>query len=79
MAEAKIEDRLFHRVLREKWRKIDRGEGVYLFDTDGNRYIDACAGVHVVSIGHGVKEIVDAMSEQASKVCFTYGNFLSQP
>ena len=61
MAEAKIEDRLFHRVLREKWRKIDRGEGVYLFDTDGNRYIDACAGVHVVSIGHGVKEIVDAM------------------
>ena len=43
------------------------------------RYLDACAGVHVVSIGHGGQEIVDAMAEQAAKICFTYGRFITQP
>ncbi|MCZ6678055.1 MAG: aminotransferase class III-fold pyridoxal phosphate-dependent enzyme [Candidatus Poribacteria bacterium] len=79
MVEAQTEDYIFHRVLKQKWQQIERGEGVYLFDTEGNRYIDACAGVHVVSIGHGVKEIADAMHEQASQVCFTYSRFLTQP
>ena len=71
-------ERIFHRTLRGKWPCISHGEGVYLFDTDGNRYLDACAGVHVVSIGHGVEEVVEAMSEQARKVCFAYGRFVSE-
>jgi adenosylmethionine-8-amino-7-oxononanoate aminotransferase len=79
MSEPQIEDGIFHRTLKQKWQQIERGEGIYLYDTDGNRYLDACAGVHVVSIGHGVKEIADAMHEQASKVCFTYSRFLTQP
>ena len=79
MVEAKTGDRIFHRVLKEKWQQISHGEGVYLIDTQGKRYLDACAGVHVVSIGHGVKEIADAMHKQASRVCFTYSRFLTQP
>ena len=79
MIEAQIEDHIFHRTLKTKWQQIDRGEGVYLFDTEGQRYLDACAGVHVVSIGHGVKEIADVMREQASQICFTYSRFLSRP
>ena len=79
MNEPQIEDRIFHRTLKKKWQQIERGEGIYLYDTDSNRYLDACAGVHVVSIGHGVEEIADAMREQASKVCFTYSRFLTQP
>ena len=71
-------DRIFHRTLKKEWQYITHGAGIYLFDTEGKRYLDAAAGVHVVSIGHGVKEIVDAMEEQASKVCFTYGRFLTQ-
>ena len=47
---------------------------IYLI-REGKRYLDACAGVHVVSIGHGVKEIADVMGEQASQVCFTYSRF----
>jgi adenosylmethionine-8-amino-7-oxononanoate aminotransferase len=70
-------DHIFHRVLRERWRTISHGDGVYLFDTDGNRYLDACGGVHVVSIGHGVKEVVEAIQKQASRVSFTYNQFLN--
>ena len=72
-------ERIFHRTLKDKWPKISHGEGVYLVDVEGNRYLDACAGVHVVSIGHGVKEIAEAMQEQASKVCFTYSQFITDP
>ena len=73
------EDRLFHRARRDHWPRISHGEGVYLYDEDGRAYLDACAGVHVVSIGHGVPEIAAAMERQARKVCFTYARFLTQP
>jgi adenosylmethionine-8-amino-7-oxononanoate aminotransferase len=79
MAETLLDDHIFHRTLKDKWPKISHGQGVYLYDTDGSRYLDACAGVHVVSIGHGVGEIVEAMCEQAAKVAFAYGRFVSQP
>ena len=78
MLEIQDGDRIFHRTLKKNWQYITHGDGIYLFDTEGKRYLDAAAGVHVVSIGHGVKEVVDAMQEQASKVCFTYGRFLTQ-
>lgn len=77
MSEPTSPDHIFHRVLKDKWLKISHGKGVHLFDSEGKRYIDACGGVHVVSIGHGVGEIVEAMLEQASKVAFTYSHFLS--
>ena len=78
MTEVQNDDHIFHRTLKQQWQQISHGEGVYLFDTEGKRYLDACAGVHVVSIGHGVKEIADVMGEQASQVCFTYSRFLTQ-
>ena len=70
---------IFHRIKKERWPVISHGKGVYLYDTDGNRYLDACAGVHVVSIGHGVAEVAEAMYQQAGKVSFAYGKFLSEP
>ena len=72
-------ERIFHRSLKDVWPMISHGDGVHLVDVDGNRYLDACAGVHVVSIGHGVQEIAEAMREQAGKVAFTYAQFLTQP
>ena len=72
-------DRLFHRARRDQWLEVSHGEGVYLFDTAGRSYLDACAGVHVVSIGHGIPEIAAAMQAQASKVSFTYSRFITQP
>lgn len=59
---------------------IVRGEGVYVYDEQGNRYLDAIGGVGVVNIGHGVKEIVDAIASQARTLAFSYAGFVdNQP
>ena len=52
---------------------IVRGEGVYVFDDAGKRYLDAVGGVGVVNIGHGVEEVIGAMTEQARTLAFSYG------
>ncbi len=49
------------------------GEGVYVFDDEGNRYLDAIGGVGVVNIGHGVEGPIQAMADQTRKLAFTYG------
>lgn len=47
---------------------IDRGEGIYVFDEAGNRYLDAAASLWYMNVGYGRDEIVDAMDEQARKL-----------
>ncbi len=59
---------------------VDRGEGIYLYDQDGRRYIDASAGPQTANIGHGNKRVVDAMAEQAARVAFAFrSHFLNEP
>ena len=61
--------RVIHRDLHADLPIIERGEGIYLFDADGNRYIDGSgASSAVTAIGHGVKEVVDAITAQASRI-----------
>ncbi len=64
---------VLYRNQRREFPIIERGEGVYLYDRDGKRYLDAMAGAGVVAIGHGVTEVVDAIHRQASNVAFAYG------
>jgi acetylornithine/N-succinyldiaminopimelate aminotransferase len=45
-----------------------RGEGVYVWDEDGKRYLDAVAGVAVNTLGHGHPGLVKAISEQAAAI-----------
>jgi adenosylmethionine-8-amino-7-oxononanoate aminotransferase len=47
---------------------IERGEGAYVWDSDGKRYLDGLAGLFVVQAGHGRQELADAAAEQASKL-----------
>ena len=51
-----------------------RGEGVYLWDAAGRRYIDASGGPVVVNVGHGVAEIAQAMADQAGAVAYVHAN-----
>jgi acetylornithine aminotransferase len=44
------------------------GEGVWLFDAEGNKYLDALAGVAVNGLGHAHPKLVKAISEQAAKL-----------
>ncbi|MEW9049966.1 MAG: aspartate aminotransferase family protein [Neobacillus sp.] len=59
-------------LLDETLPLIEYGKGVYLFDRDGKKYLDACSGAVTANIGHGVPEIIEAMHEQAKKVSFVY-------
>jgi len=47
---------------------MERGEGVYLFDSSGNRYLDLMAGMGVNALGHAHPRIVAAMTDQAAKL-----------
>ena len=51
--------------------EVVRGEGVWLFDTEGNRYLDAIAGLGVNALGHNHPAVVKAINEQASRVIHT--------
>ena len=55
--------------LRESGRQartiITRSEGIYIYDSDGNELIDGPAGMWCVNIGHGRREMADAIAEQA--------------
>ncbi|MGE6376036.1 aspartate aminotransferase family protein [Peribacillus muralis] len=59
-------------TLGQHYPTISHGNGVYLYDTDGNPYIDGSSGAVTASIGHGVSEVVEAMTEQAGKISFAY-------
>lgn len=68
---------IFHRDWSKSYPIASRGEGIYLFDENGRRYIDAIGGVHVTTIGHGVREVATAMAEQAMQVAFPYAGAFS--
>ena len=71
---------VFYRKLNRQLPLIVRGEGVYLYDESGKRYLDACGGAMVASVGHGIKEIGDAIGAQASTLGYVNGTmFTSEP
>ena len=49
---------------------IERGEGAYIWDSNGKRYLDALSGLFVVQAGHGREELARAAYEQARKLAF---------
>jgi adenosylmethionine-8-amino-7-oxononanoate aminotransferase len=73
-------DHVFYRDVNKGMPVIVRGEGAYLYDDSGKRYLDGCAGSQVANIGHGLAEIADAISEQARTVAFTHlSRFTTEP
>lgn len=47
---------------------MQKGHGIYLYDTDGNKFIDGVAGLWCVNVGYGRKELADAMHQAASNM-----------
>jgi adenosylmethionine-8-amino-7-oxononanoate aminotransferase len=60
---------------------IERGEGVYVFDADDRRYLDATASLWYANLGHGRPEIADAVSAQMRRLeaYSTFGEFSNRP
>lgn len=53
---------------------IERGEGVYVYDDQGNRYLDGQGGLWCVNVGYGRDELVNVMTDQAQKLAY-YSSF----
>ncbi|MBI3440626.1 MAG: aminotransferase class III-fold pyridoxal phosphate-dependent enzyme [Proteobacteria bacterium] len=51
---------------------VARGEGIYIWDTSGKRYLDACSGSFAANIGHGNRRVQKAAIEQMQKISFAY-------
>jgi len=50
---------------------VDRGEGVYIYDTNGKKYLEGLAGLWCSSLGYGVEELGEAAKEQMNKLGYS--------
>ncbi len=58
---------------------MERGEGCYLWDVEGNKYIDALAGIAVNNVGHCHPKVVKAIQDQAGRLTHISNFFVSVP
>lgn len=58
---------------------LDRGEGVYLYDREGKKYLDFCAGIAVFALGYQNQEYNDALKSQIDKVIHTSNYYYNVP
>jgi acetylornithine/N-succinyldiaminopimelate aminotransferase len=58
---------------------IERGEGAYLFDTSGKRYLDMIGGIAVSILGHGNPRLVAAIADQAAKLIHCSNLYYNRP
>src|SRR5579872_3356831 len=68
---------VFYRKLHTTPPLIVRGEGIYLYDDGGKRYLDGSGGAMVANIGHGVREIADAIASQAARIAYVNGTMFT--
>jgi adenosylmethionine-8-amino-7-oxononanoate aminotransferase len=70
---------LLRRSFRKTFPPAVRGRGAYLWDAQGKQYLDFSGSAAVNFIGHGVAEIVEAMTEQARSLEFVHGSQFTTP
>ncbi|MBQ3546430.1 MAG: aspartate aminotransferase family protein [Lachnospiraceae bacterium] len=58
---------------------LEKGDGVYLYDTDGNKYLDFASGIAVFAFGYNNKEYNDALKEQIDKIIHTSNLYYNVP
>jgi len=69
--------RVFHRNPRETYPVAVRGDGAYLVDREGRRYLDASGGAAVSCLGHSDAAVVTAIQQQLAKLPFAHTSFFS--
>ncbi|MEJ2857395.1 MULTISPECIES: acetylornithine transaminase [unclassified Saccharothrix] len=58
---------------------LERGEGAYVWDTDGNRYLDLLSGIAVNALGHAHPAIIAAVTEQIGKLGHSSNLYINEP
>lgn len=69
--------RVFHRNPRERYPVAVRGDGAYLIDQDGKRYLDASGGAAVSCLGHSDAKVVRAIQAQLARLPFAHTSFFT--
>ena len=62
----------FPRSFRTNYIEADYGEGIYIYDTDGKKYLDGCCGALISNLGHRNREIIEAIKAQYDKIEFAH-------
>ncbi len=65
---------VFHRRLNYNYPIITHGKGIYLFDKEGKKYIDASGGALVANLGHGLSEIAKEIGKLAKRFSYLHGS-----
>lgn len=68
---------VFHRDARIEPPIAAGGEGAYLFDREGRRYLDASGGAAVCCLGHGHRAVINAIQTQAGRLAYAHTSFFS--
>ena len=58
---------------------LDKGDGVYLYDMEGKKYLDFCAGIAVFALGYNNREYNDALKAQIDKIIHTSNYYYNVP
>ncbi len=74
-----IEDKYFINTFTRQPIVLDHGDGVKVYDKDGNEYIDVFAGIAVNILGHNNKRIVEAIQKQAEKLIHISNIYYNEP
>ena len=74
-----IEDNYFINTFTRQPIVLDHGEGVNVWDIDGNKYIDMFAGIAVNALGHNHPKLVKAIQEQAEKLIHISSIYYNEP
>ncbi len=71
---------VFYRHLRQTYPTAVAGDGVYVVDSDGRRYLDASGGAAVSCLGHSHPAVIRAIKDQVDKLAYAHtGFFTSEP
>ena len=68
---------VLHRTLNSDLPTVVGGEGNYLIDSDGRRYLDACGGAAVSCLGHSNTAVREAIKQQLDKIAFAHTSFFT--
>ncbi|MBL1138229.1 MAG: aminotransferase class III-fold pyridoxal phosphate-dependent enzyme [Chloroflexi bacterium] len=68
---------VFYRRMSHARPMLSHGEGIYLVDAEGKRYIDASGGPVLVNIGYGVSEVIQAMTDQATAAAYLHATMFT--
>ncbi|HVY98147.1 MAG TPA: aspartate aminotransferase family protein [Dongiaceae bacterium] len=73
------ESHVLHRDFKRRLPVAMRGEGAYVIDSEGRRYLDASGGPAVSCLGHSHPRVIEAIRRQAGEIAYAYTLFFTAP